>query len=171
MTDLFFLLLETLCFCKGEKFNISLFQTIWRACIHAATLNPSPLWLSIPGHLYYSYNSIPTQNWIIITVSTPLTFAIKFKKSMTIGSWSLSLILSVHITNGLIVIVDKKHQDFRGHVSCLYFGLRFWFKKHKFDQSCQNSNHLQNPIFYIASVFPISGRFPGWKVILLVTNE
>ena len=100
LKQILFLFLETLCFCKGEKFNIGLFQTIWRACIHAATLNPSPLWLSIPGHLYYSYYSIPTQNWIIITISTPLTFVIKFKKLMTMGSRSLSLILSVHITNG-----------------------------------------------------------------------
>ena len=57
---------------RNKKFNIyqDLFQTIWWASIHVVPLNPSPLWPPIPGHLYYSYNSIPSKNWIIIIIIT-----------------------------------------------------------------------------------------------------
>ena len=56
----------------------------------------------------------------------------------------------------------EKHKDFRGHVSCVYFGLRFDLRNKNLTKSCQSSNHLQNLIFYIASVFS-----PLWLPSLL----
>ena len=50
----------------------------------------------------------------------------------------------------------EKHKDFRGHVSCVYFGLRFWFKKHKFDQVLSKlKSFTKHNLLYCQCIFSL----------------